>query len=517
MKGSTKILLCLLVLCMALGIFASCKPKNNNNPSETTGGTSTKEVVTDEWGQDDTQLDIDKKYDEEINILVRSDGVRQYTREWYVEDDNPTNTLEEKIFARNAYVSEKLDIEMNFKHLKDDTQETYIDTIMTASRSGTGDYDVVSAYSAYSTSVAAMYAFMNLNDSRFPMFHFDQPYWNQSYIKAAEVDGYLFTVCGDVNLSVFDRTIVTYLNKDALSERHIDLDELYDTVLAGDWTYEKFYKIVSDIGYEEKDHIDGLTEGDFYALSAIKGSEASDGFVQAFDLKIISKNGESYSLATGSDRLKLDDAMKKIQDLFYNSNAAVVWKPTETERNATYLNYLCFTEGRAAFTVDVIYHYESGLAMMRDADFEIGMIPVPKYDEDQANYKASVQDAHNVMSVMYYRRSTDNHYEAISAMLELLCYDTYHDVRPFYFERMIKTKYVDGAEDARIFDMILASTAWDFADVYNGNLEKPRELIWRSTFNANSTIEKACVAHEDKINTKINDLMKQMKEIQALN
>ena len=503
MKRTTKILLCLLALCMLLGAFASCGTKENITPTETTGN---------------GQSNVDKKYGEDINILIRP--LDQYKREWFVESGEPSNTLEEKIMVRNEYVCDKLDIEMNFKQLKGDTKNTYIDTIMAASRSGSGDYDVVSAYAAYSTAVSAMQAFVNLNDARFPMFHFDQPYWNQSYISTANVDGYLFTVCGDVNLSVFDRTIVTYMNKNALLERHVDLDDLYDTVLAGDWTYEKFYDLVSEIGYEEKDNIDGMTEGDFYALSAIKGSEASDGFVQAFDLKIISKNGESYSLATGSDRVKLDAAMTKVQNLFYNSNAAVTWKPTTEESNATYLNYKCFTEGRAAFTIDVIYHYEAGLAMMRDTDFDIGMIPVPKYDDNQLNYKASVQDAHNVMAVMYYGRSSANHYEAISALLESLCAETYNDIRPFYFERMIKTRYVDGAEDARVFDLILASTAWDFADVFNANLatgdrdQGPRERVWRSSFNTGSSVDSACQILESPINAKIDDLMNWMKEHQ---
>lgn len=512
MKRTTKLLLCLLALCMLLGAFASCGTKENQTTTDTTGNATTKEAVTDEWGQDDTQLNIDKKYGEEINILVRP--LDQYKREWFVESGEPSNTLEEKIVVRNEYVCDKLDVDITFKQLKNDTQDTYTDTIMAAYRSGSGDYDVVSAYAAYSTAVTAMEAFINLNDSRFPMFHFDQPYWNQSYIDAAEVNGYLYTVCGDVNLSVFDRTIVTYLNKDALIERQVDLDDLYETVLAGDWTYEKFYTLVSRIGYEEKDNIDGATDGDFYALSAIKGSEASDGFVQAFDLKIITKTGETYSLATGSDRLKLDDAMAKIQNLFYSSNSAKTWKPTAEESNATYLNYKCFTEGRAAFTIDVIYHYESGLAMMRDTDFDIGMIPVPKYNDDQQSYKASVQDAHNVMSILYTPRASANHYEAISALLEMLCYETYHDIRPFYFERMVKTRYVDGAEDARVFDIILASTAWDFADVYNANLDKPRERVWRSSFNTQGSVVAACETLETKINGYIDDLLKWMKEHQ---
>ena len=247
MKITIKILLCLLVFCMLLGAFASCTPKKPADPSSSTEDTTTKELVTDEWGQSDTQLNIDKKYGENINILVRP--LEQYRREWFVEGGEPANTLEEKIFARNKSVCDKLDIDMNFSQLNSDSMNTYTDTIMAAYRDGTGKVDIVSAYSAYSTAVTAMECFVNLNDAeRFPMFHFDQPYWNQSYISAAEVDGYLYTVCGDVNLSVFDRTIVTYLNKNTATDHQIDLDDLYQTVLDGNWTYEKFYKIVSDIG-----------------------------------------------------------------------------------------------------------------------------------------------------------------------------------------------------------------------------------------------------------------------------
>lgn len=506
MKVTTKILLCLLAVCMLLGTFASCKGK--------------KKPTTDPTGEDTTTSNPEdvapKTYGgDTINILVR--GPEQYRREWFVDGD-ASNALEEKIVARNEKVCKDLDVEIEFKQSTGETVQSYTEKVMNAYRAALGDYDIVSSFAAMSTAPAAMGCFINLYDTnKFPNFHFNEPYWNQSYISAAEVDGYLFTVCGDVNLSVFDRTIVTYLNKDAAKDHGIDLDDLYATVLAGDWTYEKFYQIVSDIGYEEKDHEEGATDGDFYALTAIKGSEASDAFVQAFDLKIISKDDAgNYSLADGSDLDKLDAAMNKIKDLYYNSNGAIVWKPT-TEDSATYRNYVCFTSGNAIFNIDVIYHYESGLAMMRNADFDIGMIPVPKYDANQANYKASVQDAHNVMSVMFYTRSSDTHYEAISALLEALCKETYEDIRPFYFERMVKTKYVSGAEDAQVFDMILASTAWDFADVYNANLatgsdEKgPRERVWRASFNANTSVVDACGILRSPINTKIDELLAWMK------
>ena len=509
MKTITRLLLFLLAVCTVAGVFAACgkkKPAAPDESGEKTEPVTTKEVVTDEWGQTDTQLDIGEKYDDEIKFLVRPG--EQYRREWYTEGEL-TNTLDEKIYSRNEAVSEQLGIHMDFKLLKNDEKGTYTDAVMAAYRAGRGDVDVVSAYAAYSTAVAAMECFVNLNDTeRFPKMNFDQPYWNQAFRSTAEVNGYLYTMCGDVNLSVFDRTIVTYLNKDAAARNNIDVDALYETVLDGDWIYEDFLTIVTNIGYVDKDDVEGATDGDFYTLTSIKGSEACDGFLQAFDLKVIAKDtNDNYSLVTGADRAKLDAGQTKIQALFYGSNGAKAWGNSMD-------NYKCFTSGNAIFNVDVIYHYASGLEMMRSMTDRIGMIPVPKYDADQQNYKASVQDAHNVMAVVYCSRSTDKHYEAVSALLETLCYHSYHDVRPWYFERMVKTKYVEGEADAKVFDLLLASTAWDFADVYSNNLDAPREMVWRAAFRKQESSNDRCNQYETQINENIDKLIKWLEEHQ---
>lgn len=515
MKTATKILLCLLSLCIILGAFAACGEKKESTPAETTGQTDNGAEVTT-TPEDDGIPTIDKTFNNmELTVLLRQNTANQYGREWGY--DAGTDNLSEQIVKRNSRVEQDLDISLAFKTMVDDSAGTdYVNKVVQAWRSGLNEVDIVSSYAAYSTLPAAMECYANLLDgNRFPYFQFYHSYWNRGYLDVAELNGKLFTTVGDANLSVYDRTIITYVNKNLAVENNVALDDIYETVLAGDWTYEKFYKIVTDIGYHDIDEEEGVSGEDFFALTSIKSSEAPDGFLQAFDLAIFEKDPEgNWSLAGSSMRNKLEDGMTKIQNLFNNSNSAFT-------RGDSSLNTERFTERRAVFNIDVIYHYDSALNKMLAMKDEIGMIPVPKYDENQKSYKASVQDAHNVVSVIDYGNASGERYEAISAFLELLNYDSYQNLRPYYFERMIKTRYVDGAEDAQIFDIILASTAWDFSDVYGGNLSitsdsgttmwAPRHLLWRAAFQNNVAVSTRFSSFETTIDTNLAKFLTWMK------
>ena len=81
-------------------------------------------------------------------------------------------------------------------------------------------------------------------------------------------------------------------------------------------------------------------------------------------------------------------------------------------------------------------------------------------------------------------------------------------------ERMVKTKYVEGEADAKVFDLLLASTAWDFADVYSNNLEGPRELVWRAAFRKQESSNDRCGQYETQINENIDKLIKWLEEHQ---
>ena len=209
--------------------------------------------------------------------------------------------------------------------------------IINVGKSGLGGIDIVNNFSAYAANPNLLSNYINLYDSKLTYLNLDRAYWNQNYISSAEAFGKLFVVVGDVNLSVFDRTIITYFNQTQCEARGIT--GLYQTVLDGDWTYETFYEMVRNV-HEVKDMND--PSKDFYGLTTIRGSEASDGILYSFDgwMTQTAEDG-THSLVTGSGIDKLSDIMDQLQTLMYSEG---VYMHTTSQEN-----YDMFTEGRALF------------------------------------------------------------------------------------------------------------------------------------------------------------------------
>ena len=485
----------LLAVVMLLAL-ASCGTEPDapaeTSPSADSGGDSGtgSGAETDEWGQTviDNEIPEDLDYGgETVNILVRSG--EQYCREW--TSDAATDALSNEIFVRNQTVQDELGVVFHFI-IEDEGNrcETINQRIINVGKSGLGGIDIVNNFSAYAANPNLLENYINLYDSKLTYLNLDKEYWNQNYISAAEAFGKLFMVVGDVNLSVFDRTIITYFNQTQCDARGIT--GLYQTVLDGDWTYEFFYELVRDV-HEDR----GLNDPskDFYGLTTIRGSEASDGIPYSFDcwMTQTAEDG-THSLVTGTGLEKLSETMSKLQTLMYSEG---VYMHTTSQEN-----YDMFTEGRALFNIDVIYHYASGNAQMRDMTDKYGLLPVPKADADQEEYYSGVQDAHNVMSVMYHSRQN---YEMVSAVLELLCSESYRTVRPYYFEKIVKYIYLQDSESGQVFDLVLASTRWDFADVYMNVTGNIRNVIWRDVFRQKGEVTTAFAENAQHLNELLAD------------
>ncbi len=491
MKNIKKILCIALVLLMLVGIVAC----GTEDPAETPDGSdpaqgdvsesvSETEKETDEWGQEVIKDGIPEELDyngAEVHILIRSG--EQYRREWQAETN--TDSLDQEVYRRNVDVEEFLGVKLDFIPCDEgDKFATFRDKVVNVAKSGQGGVDIVSAYAAYGTNPLLLANYYDLNNSAFTYLDLDKAYWNQNYISVAENYGRLFTVVGDNNLSVFDRAMVVYFNQTMAEEKGIT--GLYDTVLDGGWTYEVMYNMVKDIC-----ETDGSTDASkyTYGMTTIKGSEATDGFLYSFNLSLTKTNEDgTHEMVTDSAREKLVNGYAKVLEIGYSTGTYL--------HEGSMDNYKMFTEGRALFNLDVIYHYASGNTMMKNMTDTYGMLPVPKYDGDQDTYYTGVQDAYNITSVLYHPKQN---YEMVSAVLEYMASTGYSRLRPYYFEKMVKGQYLQDSESGRVFDLVLAGTRFDFADVYAESAGTIRNKMWRAPFQANAQI--ASYLNENSIQT----------------
>lgn len=467
-SNKLKTVIITLLLAMLLPLVVSCK--NEQPPDETPTL-----PPTDSSAPEDTILEELDFGGEEINILIRES--EQSRREW--ESEDITDSLSQEIYYRNLAVEEALGVTLNYipQAEGDDSCTAFNEVLTNSALSDMDTYDIVSHYALFATTTALLEYYKDFNSEELQYLDLDKPWWNQNFRQAATGFGKTYVMVGDVNLSVFDRTIVTYFNKALCVDHGIDPDQLYRDTLAGNWTYDMLYNYVKEI-HQDLDSNDAKSQGDYFGLTSIHGSEAVDGFLMSFDCQLtVTGDDGTHSLVTASGLERLDSAMSKVMTLWEAQGAFGAANTMD--------NCLVFTESRALFNIDIIYHYASTNAMMRNMNDEYGMLPLPKFDSEQKEYKSAVQNSHNVMAIIDHSRQN---YDAVSAFLELVCKESYEVIRPYYFEKMVKTKYLKDSESGQIFDMLLESTTWDWGSVYSRATGSPTIKLWRWCKIFNTTV-----------------------------
>ena len=509
MRKTWKLLALLLALLMLLPLVVACaqpEEEGEGNGEGTTAEveetTTETEVITDKWGQvviDNTELRSQDFNGKAIYIICR-DGA-QYQREWF--SDKPESALQQEIYYRNLAVEEEINVKLNYNAVKSSDAEgcKALNTqIKNTGESGQGGIDIVSHYAAYASNASLMVYYKNWYSQDLKWLNLENPYWNQSFIENAEAFDRLFLCVGDVNLSVYDRSMVVFFNRKLATNDYAErVGDIFQTVLDGDWTSEVMYTMIKDL------HEDGGTPedetDDIYGLASIKGSEASDGMLYSWDAWLTETNEDgTHQIVTGTKRTKLSNAFDQMTKIWYQSNGAKLLSKSQ-------VNFDFFTGGHALFDIDVLYHYDSGKKQLDEMQDEFGIIPLPKYDEDQTEYYTGVQDAHNVMSIMNNGMKSD--FTAISAVLELLCAENYETVRPSYIETNIKGKFLSDANSVKCFELVLNGTRWDFADIYAKSVEGVRNKLWRAPFqkfNEGQSFTTAVGTYEEPLNTALTTL-----------
>ena len=91
-----------------------------------------------------------------------------------------------------------------------------------------------------------------------------------------------------------------------------------------------------------------------------------------------------------------------------------------------------------------------------------GILPLPKYDENQEGYYTL---PHNAFSMMVIPSDSTKPDEAAAA-LEALAEESWRSVTPTYYEVALGAKYFHDDESAQMFDIIMKGIKLNFGSVY---------------------------------------------------
>ncbi|MBQ4606734.1 MAG: extracellular solute-binding protein, partial [Clostridia bacterium] len=283
-----------------------------------------------------------------------------------------------------------------------------------------------------------------------PHIQFDNQWWDQNMLTGMSIGGKIYMLPDDLTEGSLAETKCYMINKDLFTVNNVALP--YEAALNGTWTFDMMREMVT------------VFTNDLNGDGAMELTKDQFGYVTSWwgaPINILWTAGQRIVDATGEGgRLEYVVNNETTVDVFdtylaFLSEPGAVCENVDGGPDGT----AAFKEGRVAITESWI----DKITWSRDLDFDIGLIPYPKFYAEQDRYYTGV-DAGSAGLVV---PVTIADAEMTSAVLEYWMYLQYRDVLPVYYETVCKTKAARDEETGLILDLIRDSRLYDIGYFHN--------------------------------------------------
>ena len=442
----------LLTLLMIAPSVISCSESSENAAEETQVSAETpaaEETPAEEEPEADARLECAVPADldfggEAVGILTfRDDAVNTY-----ISVTETTGELfNDAMFTANQTVMEELNCSFDFI----DNGNIEPGNLQNAVAAGDEIYDIVYGTQWKVAPLVSQHIFANLNPSAGGYIDYEKPWWYSNYIDETEVDNtHTYFLAGDASPDIIRRSSMMILNTDLLTDIGGDVNEVYSTVLDGNWTYDEMSSLVSKL-YIDTNGDGQRTEADTFGFASWTRSDV-DHFMIDAGVRGCSRDADGVPYITFNNETTVK-FVEKLVDFLWNNEGAY------------YVEQIPTLQMLANNQAMLLCEKFSRLDLIRDIDTNFTIIPVAKLDNTIESYSSLVHDDALILSIPIVSTNVAN----LTAVLEKLSYYYYYDVMPQYYEVILKTKYRRDSSDAasQMLDLIHSSMTTDFAYIYN--------------------------------------------------
>ncbi len=433
-----KLMCAFLAALMLLACLVGCV--DAEEPEEL--GSDTTEVEVDEYQVALNAIDVDLGGND-FAVVCRNDAGNAQNE--MLREESSSDPLEQAVYTRNLLLEEKCKINYIVSPV---ATSAVIETIANDIKGGSGEYSLAMPNMEGAGTMASRGHARDFHE--LPYIDLEADWWDQGTAEM-NIGGKLFWMNSDVNFLAHDVTFLILFSK-VLAEKE-GLDNLYETVENQEWTLDVFSSYVEKVTQDANG--DGKYDSnDVFGL--IGTSSMGSTMFYASGLKYIqcSEDDDPYLCMTDSDLLKATDLLDKVLEIFYAGNSTYIVKAGD-EGVAKSM----FAANQGLFYSEVA----SYIVNLKDMSDDFGVLPVPKYDENQENYQTWV---HGISSTMVVPVGPQNG-EDISKVLECMAILSGKHVIPTYYELVLKRKTVRDEESAGMLDIIFSNRTYDLANYYS--------------------------------------------------
>jgi len=496
----------MLLVSMIFMLFISVVGCQSNDPSENKTDSSSPDDLVGDENMPDEEIDEADIYNMKMresakdNLPEKDFGEATFTilqrTEWNYEffaESETGEVVNDAVYKRNRTVEERFNIKLNPVDVMGgwNEQNIYLTRVRNSVSAGDDEFQLLAGYAAYMPVLASQGIVMNLHD--LPYVDFDRAWWSTDLKDNLTINEKMFFTTGDLSLSLWEDILAVYFNKKLIADHQIE--NPYELVRSGKWTIDKLNEICKGVSNDLDGDGEMTPQNDLFGY-ATDTTNFVDGFFGAFDSPVIKKdeNGVPFH---AQNTPKMADITDNLYSFLWE-NPGVYANPVSSPGPENIYRYI-FLENRTMFLPELLGNAQA----LRSMDTDFGIIPYPKWNEQQENYLTT--------SVAYFTLFcvpvTVKDFEMIGVITEALCAESYKKVIPAFYEVALKTKYSRDDESAEMIDTIRNGLTFDFGKIYVTELAYSmnilRDLMSSKKSEFVSTFEK----NENKYNIALEKVL----------
>ncbi|MCL1794250.1 MAG: hypothetical protein FWG34_10295 [Oscillospiraceae bacterium] len=388
-----------------------------------------------------------------------------YTRENtafynYIVEEDTGEILNDAVYRRARNVEGRLNVVFS--------ENTYTDANAPRSLLLAGD----TAYDMYNCRCSHALTFwmdgLTAEIFELPRIDLAKPYWNKTVNESISLNNRRHVAIGAANLTVYDFTYVLLFNKKLISD--FGLLSPYTLVNSGQWTVDKMDEMmkaaISDLNG------DGIFDkNDRYGYVA-RNSDVLPGFWIASGVRSVTKDENDVPVFSAGDE-RFINIFNKAFEVLWDTNAW--YREKSPDANVPSSSIELFTQNQSLFMDCQV----SFIIKLRGMETDFGIIPYPKYDENQESYfaRGAFYDAFMVSK-------SNPDFDRTSAVIEALNSDSHKTVIPVYYDLCLKTRNSRDDESETMLDLIFGNLIFDLGDSIW--VDRIRDAVFAGMFGGNN-------------------------------
>lgn len=438
--------LTIVIFCMRLSVCEKTGESGDNMQAEDISGV----------GDSDIKVELSE---ETLNI-PEGTFYKDYTftifapapsgQDRFVKEAINGDPVNDAIYNRNLAIQDTLGVIIaseNFNTYTDKQAQKIIDSVL----AGDHAFDAAAIHST-SACAALIVADAVLSFDYLEYCDLSKPWWIQNFTENCSMFDETYFGINSSCYGYYNMAGLLLFNKDLATE--YNLPDLYELVRQGEWTVDKMIELTKN--HSQDLNYDGLYDSEDLLAVTCNDHSYMNFWYGAFRQSTVIK-GENDAPEYLVNTPRMASIVQKLNALLNTGFRGAVYE-MDAERKA-YLN--AFAEGRVLFHVGPA----SDAIELRAYDINFGIIPLPKYDENQEQYGSWVDPWHLTMCVPIDNEDP----ERTSVILEALAYYSYRMVYPAIVEQKL---FGSGTRDFESLEMlekyIFPSVYFDYGYIYDG-------------------------------------------------